>query len=55
MAQLVKVLAAKADSLSVISGTYIVEGEEQIPQVVLWSPYSYLNMCATLLPQNEEN
>lgn len=34
MAQLV-VLAAKHDGLSFIPGTYKVEGEKQLPQVVL--------------------
>lgn len=38
MAQLLKVLAAKPDDLSLIPGTHMVEGKNQRPQVVLWPP-----------------
>lgn len=36
MAQRVKVLAAELDDSSSITGTHIVEGDNQLLQVVLW-------------------
>lgn len=39
------VLATKADSLSYISGTYKVEGENILLRVVLWFSYTHCSMC----------
>lgn len=36
MAQQIKVLVTKPDNLSLVIGTYIVTGENQLPQVVLY-------------------
>lgn len=35
MAQLVRLLATKPDDLSLIPGTYMAEGKNQLPRVVL--------------------
>lgn len=43
MAQQVKTLATMLHNLSLILGTLIVEGENQIPQIV-----SNLHMCAVV-------
>lgn len=47
MAQWVKALATKADDLSLSSGTYMVEAENQSLQVVLWFPQELhvMNVC----------
>lgn len=39
MARWVKMLVAKSDKLSLISGSHVVEGKNQFPQVVHWPPH----------------
>lgn len=48
MTQWVKTLAAKANNLSLIPKTSKVEGENQLEQVILWSPLA-------LLPHSNNN
>lgn len=45
MAQWTKLLLIKSDNLSSISDTNIIQGENQLPNVVLWPPYMCHGMC----------
>lgn len=44
MAQVLGVLAAKLDNLSLIPVIHTMEGENQLTQVVLWPPHMYDGM-----------
>lgn len=44
MAQWVKALDAKPDDLSSVPGIHIIEGENQLLEVVLWLPHVYCGM-----------
>ena len=54
MAQSEKVLATKADDLSSIPKTYMVEAESQLQQVVLWLPViRYSKSVPLYIPEPE--
>lgn len=45
MAQLVKALVAKSEDLSLIPEIYIVEGQNQVRQDVLWFVHTQYDIC----------
>jgi hypothetical protein len=45
MAQLLKGLAAKPENLSSVPRVLMMEGERQLPQIVLWPPHTCWGLC----------
>lgn len=45
MAQQVRAFAIKAGNLNLIPGTYVDEGENELPRIVLCSPLACYGVC----------